>query len=113
MSTKTKPLIVTAIVIVAIVAFIVWQNKKDNNTSASVRENKPVVIAYQTGVDPSKVAQANGDYEKIVNVIFNGKNLMQAQTLLMPWHQVMSYLVILAQAHLLLRQAAIYRLRYS
>ncbi|HAV6229228.1 TPA: taurine ABC transporter substrate-binding protein, partial [Acinetobacter baumannii] len=28
MSTKTKPLIITAIVIVAIVAFIVWQNKK-------------------------------------------------------------------------------------
>jgi len=106
MSTKTKPLIVTAIVIVAIVAFIVWQNKKDNNTSASVRDNKPVVIAYQTGVDPSKVAQANGDYE-------NGKNLMQAQTLLTLWLQVMSYLVILAQAHLLLRQAAIYRLRYS
>ncbi|EMT97913.1 taurine ABC transporter, periplasmic binding protein, partial [Acinetobacter baumannii ABNIH10] len=46
MSTKTKPLIITAIVIVAIVAFIVWQNKKDNNTSASVRDNKPVVIAY-------------------------------------------------------------------
>ncbi len=113
MSTKTKPLIITAIVIVAIVAFIVWQNKKDNNTSASVRDNKPVVIAYQTGVDPSKVAQANGDYEKIVNVILNGKNLMQAQTLLMPLHQVMSYLVILVQAHLLLRQAAIYRLRYS
>ncbi|MDQ8854538.1 taurine ABC transporter substrate-binding protein [Acinetobacter pittii] len=64
MSTKTKPLIITAIVVVAIVAFIVWQNKKDNNTGASVRDNKPVVIAYQTGVDPSKVAQANGDYEK-------------------------------------------------
>ena len=38
MSTKTKPLIITAIVVVAIVAFIVWQNKKDN-TGASVRDN--------------------------------------------------------------------------
>ncbi len=28
------------------------------------KDQKAVVIAYQTGIDPSKVAQANGDYEK-------------------------------------------------
>lgn len=27
-------------------------------------KNQPIVIAYQTGIDPSKLAQANHDYEK-------------------------------------------------
>ena len=60
---NAKPLIVTAIVLVAIVAFIVYQNQKDAAPVQS-KNNKAVVIAYQTGVDPTKVAQANGDYER-------------------------------------------------
>ncbi|MFM6957879.1 MAG: taurine ABC transporter substrate-binding protein, partial [Acinetobacter sp.] len=60
---NTKPLIVTAIVLVVIVAFIVYQNQKDAAPVQS-KNNKVVVIAYQTGVDPTKVAQANGDYER-------------------------------------------------
>jgi taurine transport system substrate-binding protein len=63
---NTKPLIVTAIVLVAIVAFIVYQNQKDASPVQS-KNNKAVVIAYQTGVDPTKVAQANGDYERDSN----------------------------------------------
>ncbi|UIJ77216.1 taurine ABC transporter substrate-binding protein [Acinetobacter sp. SH20PTE14] len=68
MSSKSKPLIITAIVIVAIAAFVYFQTKKstpDTSTAAiAQKDQKAVVIAYQTGVDPSKVAQANGDYEK-------------------------------------------------
>lgn len=63
---NTKPLIVTAIVLVAIVAFIVYQNQKDASPVQS-KNNKAVVIAYQTGVDPTKVAQANGEYERDTN----------------------------------------------
>ncbi|RKG33341.1 taurine ABC transporter substrate-binding protein [Acinetobacter guerrae] len=61
---NSKPLWITAIVLVAIVAFIVYQNRKDQASDAQTVSRKSVVIAYQTGVDPSKVAQANGDYEK-------------------------------------------------
>lgn len=68
MSGKSKPLIITAIVIVAIAAFVYFQTKKSNpetSTTTMVPKNqKAVVIAYQTGIDPSKVAQANGEYEK-------------------------------------------------
>ncbi|ENU31359.1 taurine ABC transporter, periplasmic binding protein [Acinetobacter sp. CIP-A165] len=60
---NSKPLIVTAIVLVAIVAFIIYQNQKDAVPIHS-KNNKPVVIAYQTGIDPTKVAQVNGDYER-------------------------------------------------
>ncbi|MCH7352863.1 taurine ABC transporter substrate-binding protein [Acinetobacter sp. NIPH 1958] len=63
---NSKPLIVTAIVLVAIVAFIVYQNQKDAAPTQS-KSNKAVVIAYQTGVDPTKVAQANSDYERNSN----------------------------------------------
>ncbi|WP_171065217.1 taurine ABC transporter substrate-binding protein [Acinetobacter sp. NIPH 298] len=60
---NSKPLIVTAIVLVAIVAFIIYQNQKDAVPIHS-KNNKSVVIAYQTGIDPTKVAQVNGDYER-------------------------------------------------
>ena len=63
---NTKPLIVTAIVLVAIVAFIVYQSQKDATPNLS-KNGQTVVIAYQTGVDPTKVAQANGDYERDSN----------------------------------------------
>lgn len=65
MSNKSKPIIITVIVIVAIIAFIYFQNKGSDTSKVAVsNQTKPVVIAYQTGIDPSKVAQANGDYEK-------------------------------------------------
>lgn len=68
MSKSSKPLIITAIVIVAIVAFIYLQKTQTANTetasTATTKSDSAVVIAYQTGVDPTKVAQANGDYEK-------------------------------------------------
>ncbi len=34
--------------------------------SQQQESNQPVVIAYQTGVDPSKVAQAEGEYDKAI-----------------------------------------------
>ena len=67
MSNKSKPLIITAIVIAAVAAFIYFQNKTsapETAAHAAAKAQPAVVIAYQTGVDPSKVAQANGDYEK-------------------------------------------------
>lgn len=56
----------TVIVIVAIIAFVLFQKKStvpESDTAQSSTESK-VIIAYQTGVDPTKVAQADGDYEK-------------------------------------------------
>ncbi len=35
------------------------------------KKAEPVTIAYQTGVDPSKVAQADGIYEKVTGQIIN------------------------------------------
>ena len=67
MSNKSKPLIITAAVLAAIAAFIYFQNKSsapEAAANAAAKAQPAVVIAYQTGVDPSKVAQANGDYEK-------------------------------------------------
>ena len=67
MSNKSKPLIITAIVIAAVAAFIYFQNKSsapEAAANAAAKAQPAVVIAYQTGVDPSKVAQADGDYEK-------------------------------------------------
>lgn len=66
MTNKSKPLIVTVIAVIAIAAFLYFQNKgtENNTTNTSNKSEKAVVIAYQTGVDPSKVAQADGEYEK-------------------------------------------------
>lgn len=66
MSTKNKkPLIITLIVILAIVFFVFYQNKKSEvATGSTTSDPKSVVIAYQTGIDPAKVAQADGTYEK-------------------------------------------------
>ena len=68
MSKNSKPLLISAIVVIAIVAFIFFQNKNSTDqasvNSSSSKDSKNIVIAYQTGVDPTKVAQANGDYEK-------------------------------------------------
>ncbi|AOA57867.1 taurine ABC transporter substrate-binding protein [Acinetobacter larvae] len=61
---STRPLVITAIVIIAIVGFIVYQNYFVANTKHTTTDQKAVVIAYQTGIDPSKVAQADGDYER-------------------------------------------------
>lgn len=69
MSKTAKPLIITAIVIIAIVVFVLYQNKKLSPQAAeqpAASQSEKVVIAYQTGVDPTKVAQANGEYEKII-----------------------------------------------
>lgn len=61
-----KPVLITAIVIVAIVVFLVYQNRQSSiaASASATSAQAPVVIAYQTGVDPSKIAQANGDYQK-------------------------------------------------
>lgn len=65
MSRKTKPLIISAIVVIAIIAFVFYQNNRDTAPqSANLNSSHQIIIAYQTGVDPTKVAQANGDYEK-------------------------------------------------
>ncbi len=66
---NSKPLWITAIVLVAIVTFIIYQNRKgqDQTPAAQTVGGQSVIVAYQTGVDPSKVAQANGDYEKDSN----------------------------------------------
>jgi taurine transport system substrate-binding protein len=68
MSTNKKPIIVVAIVVVAIAFFIFYQQSKKTESESSVQNSKSnqkaVVIGYQTGVDPSKVAQAEGAYEK-------------------------------------------------
>lgn len=65
MSLSTKPIIVTVIVVIAIATFVYFQAKKsDTNAQAASKNDKPVVIAYQTGIDPTKIAQAKGEYEK-------------------------------------------------
>lgn len=67
MRSQSKALIISAIVILAIVTFIYVQNKStlsSHTQSQNPKQKKSVLIAYQTGVDPAKVAQANGDYEK-------------------------------------------------
>ena len=64
MSLSTKPIIVTVIVVIAIATFVYFQAKKsDTNAQAASKNDKPVVIAYQTGIDPTKIAQAKGEYE--------------------------------------------------
>lgn len=67
MSKKNSQTIgIVAIVVIALFGFLFYQNqsakKPQTVTQKSAQEN--IVIAYQTGVDPTKVAQVNGDYEK-------------------------------------------------
>ncbi|NHB58505.1 taurine ABC transporter substrate-binding protein [Acinetobacter sp. 194] len=69
MSSKNKKPIFIVIAVIAVIAiFIFFQKNKslESNTQskASNSNQKAVVIGYQTGVDPSKVAQAEGAYEK-------------------------------------------------
>ena len=66
MSNKSKTLIITTIVIIALVAFVFYQNnnKTETSTNNNSKETDTVVIGYQTGVDPTKVAQADGEFEK-------------------------------------------------
>lgn len=59
-----KPLITTLIVLSLLTIFLISQTRDDQETRIHNNNEKPVVIAYQTGVDPSKVAQANQSYEK-------------------------------------------------
>lgn len=66
MSTRNrKTFLITIIVIAALATFLVYQNRSVQPQKANLQTNQAdVVIAYQTGIDPSKVAQVNGDYEK-------------------------------------------------
>ena len=62
---NNKTLLITLAVIAALVIFIFYQKSKSSDQTARNASNqKAVVIAYQTGVDPAKVAQAEGAYEK-------------------------------------------------
>ncbi len=65
---KQRVLMVLAGVLVAIIGFIYSQKNTSTTVSqqgdtVGVQGKKPIVIAYQTGVDPTKLAQANHDYE--------------------------------------------------
>ena len=72
-TSKKITAVVAALAVAGIAFFIISQNgnanaapsasSKDGAASASKSTAKPIVVAYQTGVDPTKVAQANGDYE--------------------------------------------------
>ena len=72
-TSKKITAVVAALAVAGIAFFIISQNgnanaapsvaNKDGAASASKSTAKPIVVAYQTGVDPTKVAQANGDYE--------------------------------------------------
>ena len=71
MSRTTKSLLVTVIVVITIAAFVYFQTKKpETNAQTASKNEKLVVIAYQTGIDPTKVAQAKGEYEK-----FSGRDI--------------------------------------
>ncbi|SDB82055.1 taurine ABC transporter substrate-binding protein [Acinetobacter boissieri] len=58
-----KPLTITILIVVALVGFLIYQSS-ETTTKAITQNETPIVIAYQTGVDPSKVAQVEGLYEK-------------------------------------------------
>lgn len=58
---KHTPLWITALTVLAIGGFV-WYQATPADTAG-----QPVVIAYQTGVDPGKLAQADGDYERNSN----------------------------------------------
>ena len=72
-NSKKITAIVAALAAVGIGAFIISQNGNANtaktapakagSASASTANQSKIVVAYQTGVDPTKVAQSNGDYE--------------------------------------------------
>lgn len=65
MNKKLRPLIVTGLVIVAIFVFVIYQkNTQSSERTKNTFQTSKVVIAYQTGIDPTKVAQAEGTYEK-------------------------------------------------
>lgn len=64
-SKNNKTILITLAVLTALAVFIFYQkNKSTEHTSSTQTNQKAVVIAYQTGVDPAKVAQAEGAYEK-------------------------------------------------
>lgn len=60
-----RPLSITAVVIIALIVFIYFQKRAANpELNTALNSTQPtVVIAYQTGIDPTKIAQANADYE--------------------------------------------------
>ncbi len=61
-----KPFIITCLVIFLIIIFIYGQKNYRIRTlsSSSPLPSKAIVIAYQTGIDPTKVAQAKGLYKE-------------------------------------------------
>lgn len=63
---NSKTIGIVAIVVIALFGFLFYQNQSAKKSQATEQNSsqESVVIAYQTGVDPTKVAQANGDYEK-------------------------------------------------
>lgn len=65
-----KPLIITAVIVFALIGFLVYQNQStlDGQTTKAQSNTEKVIIAYQTGVDPSKVAQSENEYSKDTNV---------------------------------------------
>lgn len=70
-NSKKVTVIVTALAVAGIAGFIVSQNGNPSGSNPSAAASAPanasqskIIIAYQTGVDPTKVAQANGEYEK-------------------------------------------------
>lgn len=66
MSTKVKTISISAIAVIFILAIAYYFIGGQSGA-----EKSAVTIAYQTGVDPSKVAQANGDYEKATGRTIN------------------------------------------
>lgn len=73
-SSKKLTTIVAALAVAGIAGFIISQNNQSSpsqaanaaagsSAPATAAKGDKVVVAYQTGVDPSKVAQADGEYE--------------------------------------------------
>lgn len=62
---STRTIVIVLTVIAVLTVFLIYQNQQSKSLSTVQNTAKSnIVIAYQTGVDPSKIAQANGDYEK-------------------------------------------------
>ena len=63
-ASKKITVIAAALAAVGITGFILSQNANSNPTASNGTAAKQgkVVVAYQTGVDPTKVAQVNGVY---------------------------------------------------
>ncbi|WP_066567092.1 taurine ABC transporter substrate-binding protein [Snodgrassella sp. CFCC 13594] len=83
---KKISLIVAGLVVIGIAAFIYSQNHQNKpttanngNASANTSSSEPVTsaeaitVAYQTGIDPTKVAQADGEYEAATGAKINWK----------------------------------------